>query len=193
MYLLKFFTYKSISTSNAEFCPSFLIRMSFIPFPFIPNCHGYILHYVWGWIEMKEQIHCLFLILGKRIQSSVFHHLVDIVCVLNHSVLSDPLRPHGLYPTRLLYPWDSPGKNTGVGCHFLLQGIFWPRDQIHISSCTLSGWGSSHLFLVCWAILPQRLAKLKCCFCIIEVHPCFIVYAFYFLFFIFLYMHFKLC
>ena len=27
-------------------------------------------------------------------------------------------------PTRLLRPWDSPGKNTGVGCHFLLQGIF---------------------------------------------------------------------
>ena len=34
------------------------------------------------------------------------------------------LRLHGLYPTRLLCPWDFPGKNTGVGCHFLLQGIF---------------------------------------------------------------------
>ena len=31
------------------------------------------------------------------------------------------LRPHGLQPTRLFRPWDSPGKNTGVGCHFLLQ------------------------------------------------------------------------
>ena len=30
--------------------------------------------------------------------------------------------PYGLYPARLLYPWDSLGKNTGVGCHFLLQG-----------------------------------------------------------------------
>ena len=29
--------------------------------------------------------------------------------------------PHGLQPTRFLRPWDSPGKNTGVGCHFLLQ------------------------------------------------------------------------
>ena len=37
-----------------------------------------------------------------------------------HSVVSDSLRPRG--PTRLLRPWDSPGKNTGVGCHFLLQG-----------------------------------------------------------------------
>ena len=34
------------------------------------------------------------------------------------------LRPHGLSPTRLLPPCDSPGKSTGVGCHFLLQGIF---------------------------------------------------------------------
>ena len=34
------------------------------------------------------------------------------------------LRPHGLEPTRLLCPWDFPGKSTGVGCHFLLQGIF---------------------------------------------------------------------
>ena len=34
------------------------------------------------------------------------------------------LWPHELQPTRLLCPWDSPGKNTGVGCHFLLQGIF---------------------------------------------------------------------
>ena len=31
------------------------------------------------------------------------------------------LRPHRWQPTRLLCPWDSPGKNTGVGCHFLLQ------------------------------------------------------------------------
>ena len=38
------------------------------------------------------------------------------------SVVSDSVGPHGLWPTRLLCPWDSPGKNTGVGCHFLLQG-----------------------------------------------------------------------
>ena len=38
--------------------------------------------------------------------------------------MSDSLRPRGLQPARLLCPWDSPGKNTGVGCHFLLQGIF---------------------------------------------------------------------
>ena len=35
--------------------------------------------------------------------------------------MSDSVQPHGLQPTRLLRPWDSPGKNTGVGCHFLVQ------------------------------------------------------------------------
>ena len=42
----------------------------------------------------------------------------------SHSVVSDSLRPHGLQSTRLLHPWDLPGKSTRVGCHFLLQGIF---------------------------------------------------------------------
>ena len=37
------------------------------------------------------------------------------------SVMSDSVRPHRQQPTRLPCPWDSPGKNTGVGCHFLLQ------------------------------------------------------------------------
>ena len=37
------------------------------------------------------------------------------------SVMSDSLRPHGLQPARLFCPWDSPGKNTGVDCHFFLQ------------------------------------------------------------------------
>ena len=38
--------------------------------------------------------------------------------------MSDFLQPHGLQPTRLLCLWNSPEKNTGVGCHSLLQGIF---------------------------------------------------------------------
>ena len=38
------------------------------------------------------------------------------------------LRSHELQPTGLLCPWDSPGKNTGVGCHSLLQGIFSTQE-----------------------------------------------------------------
>ena len=39
------------------------------------------------------------------------------------------LRPHGQQPARLLCLWDFPGKNTGVGCHFLLSGSSWPRES----------------------------------------------------------------
>ena len=42
-------------------------------------------------------------------------------CCSVASVVSDSVRPHRQQPTRLPRPWDSPGKNTGVGCHFLLQ------------------------------------------------------------------------
>ena len=46
-----------------------------------------------------------------------------------HSVVSDCVWPHRLQPPRLLCPWDSPGKNTGVACHVLLQGIFPTRGS----------------------------------------------------------------
>ena len=41
----------------------------------------------------------------------------------SRSVMSDSSRPHGLQPTRLLRPWDFPGKKTGVGCHCLLRSL----------------------------------------------------------------------
>ena len=63
----------------------------------------------------------------KQIQYHVSHQGIpqsQQCAVLSWSVVSDSLRPHGLWPARLLCPWDSPGKNTGKGCHALLQGIF---------------------------------------------------------------------
>ena len=44
-----------------------------------------------------------------------------VCCCWVTSVMSDSVRPHRRQPTRMPCPWDSPGKNTGVGCHFLLQ------------------------------------------------------------------------
>ena len=43
----------------------------------------------------------------------------------SRSVVSDSEWPHGLQPTRLLHPWDFPGKSTGVGCHCLLHTYCW--------------------------------------------------------------------
>ena len=65
-------------------------------------------------------------ILSNLFSSFLFFFFVGFdysVCV-SRSVVSNSLRLHGLQPTRLLCPWDSPGKNTGVGCHALLQGTF---------------------------------------------------------------------
>ena len=70
------------------------------------------------------------------------------------SVVSDSFWPYGLYSARLLCPWNFPSKNTGMGCHFLLQGIFptqgsnlcllyllhWPKDSLplcHLGSPNL--------------------------------------------------------
>ena len=53
--------------------------------------------------------------------------------------MSDSVQPLGLQPTRLLLPWDSPGKNTGVGCHFLLQCMKVESESEVSQSCpTLS-------------------------------------------------------
>ena len=60
------------------------------------------------------------------------------VCVLSRSVVSNPLWPHGLQPTRLLCPWDFPGKNTGASCHFLLQGILLIQASNPVSRVSVS-------------------------------------------------------
>ena len=54
----------------------------------------------------------------------------------SHSVVSDSSRPHGLKPTRLLHPWDFPGKRTGVGCHGLLHEWQW----LHPNPCWVPLW-----------------------------------------------------
>ena len=53
--------------------------------------------------------------------------------------MSDSVRPHRWQPTRLRLPWDSPGKNTGMGCHFLLQCMKVKSESEATQSCpTLS-------------------------------------------------------
>ena len=77
------------------------------------------------------------------------------VCVLSCSVVSDSLQPCGLQPTRLLCLWNFPGKNAGVCCHSLLQGIFPTQGLnlhllcfLHLQACSLS---LSHL----GSLMPQ--------------------------------------
>ena len=78
-------------------------------------------------------------------------------CVLSCSVVSDSLRPHGLKPTRFLCSWNFPSKNTGLGCHFLLQGIFLTQELNPLLLC-LPHWQADslplyHLGRACVCIL----------------------------------------
>ena len=60
-------------------------------------------------------------------------------CCWVTSVVSNSVQPHRRQPTRLPHPWDSPGKNTGVGCHFLLQSMKVKSESKVVQSCpTLS-------------------------------------------------------
>ena len=63
------------------------------------------------------------------------------------SVMSDSLRSHGLQPTRLLCPWNFPGKNTGVDSHFLLQGMFPTQG---------SNWHLLHLLIGRWILYSSH-------------------------------------
>ena len=56
-------------------------------------------------------------------ESDMTQQLNQCCCCYVTSVMSHSVQPHRHKPTRLPHPWDSPGKNTGVGCHFLLQCV----------------------------------------------------------------------
>ena len=84
---------------------------------------------------------------------SLFPNLCESANV-SHSVMSDSVWPHGLQPTRLLCPWDSPGKNTGVGCHALLHRIFPTQESNpHLLHCRQIPYCLSH------QRSPERRAK----------------------------------
>ena len=78
-------------------------------------------------------------------------------CLVTKSCLTI-LQPHGLYPSRPLCPLDSPGKNTGVSCHVLLQGIFLIHKLSHWESPSyFIHFGLSHvwLFVTLWTAAHQ--------------------------------------
>ena len=81
------------------------------------------------------------------------------------SVVSDSLRHFRLYPARLLGPWDSPGrKNTGVGCHFLLQGIFLTQgSNPHLFR--LLHWPAGSLPWVWYSVRVSNLCSVSAASC----------------------------
>ena len=75
--------------------------------------------------------------------------------------------------TRLLCPWDFPGKNTGVGCHFLLQGIFpaqglsmhlmrWQVDSLPLNQLGSPSWFLLHVFKLLNTVTVSVQGKERC-------------------------------
>ena len=62
------------------------------------------------------------------------------------SVESHSVRPHGLQPTRIPCPWDSPGKSTGVGCHCLLRSLC--LERVKTFSYSLLLWLLANIFII---------------------------------------------
>ena len=109
---LKFFVLHPLISSpspkslvTTDLCSVFIV-LSF------PECHAvgiiqYMVFSDWHLLLSNMHLRC--------------PHVIVVICMLSHSVVSDSLRPQG--PARLLCSWDSPGRNTGVSCHFLL--LWW--------------------------------------------------------------------
>ena len=71
--------------------------------------------------------------------SMIISMIISAAAAAKSLQLCPTLRPHRQQPTRLPCPWDSPGKNTGVGCHFLLQCMKVKSESEVAQSCpTLS-------------------------------------------------------
>ena len=78
-------------------------------------------------------------LMHSNCSGSAFLFICLCCCCCVASVVSNSVRPHRRQPTRLPRPWDSPGKNTGMGCHFLLQCMKVKSESEVAQSCpTLS-------------------------------------------------------
>ena len=94
------------------------------------------------------------------------------LCCLGTESFPILLWPHGLWSNRLLCPWDFPGKNTGVGCHFLLQEVF-PTQGSKLDLLHLLCWQADSLPLrhqrspwICPYIFLNIIKDLKHLFCV---------------------------
>ena len=85
------------------------------------------------------------------------------------SVVSDSLRSHGLWPARLLCPWNFPSKNTGVGCHFLLQGIF-PSQGSNLSLLPFLPWQADSFPLHAAACVRMSFLLKAECYSVVCLH-----------------------
>ena len=98
-----------------------------------------VIFYSWFQLTILWVVLVIFLTLGEDsyLECFILSFLLILLLLLLLSclVVSNSSQPHRQQPTRLLHPWDSPGKNTGVGCHFLLQCMKVKSESEVAQSC----------------------------------------------------------
>ena len=82
---------------------------------------------VWVLIRIKSDIY--------KLPGAMSGCLLLLLLLLSHFIVANSVRPPRRQPTRLPGPWDSPGKNTGVGCHFLLHCMKVKSESEVAQSC----------------------------------------------------------
>ena len=92
----------------------------------------FVAHYVMSFITFKDR--CVVRSYCWTMLESAFKHMCCCRCCIT-SVVSNSMWPHRRQPARLPRPWDSPGKNTGAGCHFLLQCMKVKSEREVAQSC----------------------------------------------------------
>ena len=135
------------------------VRASILPFLF----QSLPAHFFLNW-------DILTLVLQYHVSALQWRESTVCMCVLSRSVVSDSLWPRGLKPARLHCPWHFPGKNTEVGCHFLLQKIFptqgWSRQLLRWQAILYRGTVCIHvpplsrIFLLPPHPTPQVIANI---------------------------------
>ena len=101
-------------------------KLSVLVITFLPRSKCLLI----SWLHLP----CAVILEPKKIACHCFHCCCCCCCSVT-SVVSESVRPHRRKPARLLRPWDSPGKNTGVGCHFLLQCMKVKSESEVAQSC----------------------------------------------------------
>ena len=123
-------------------------------------------------VQPLPQVNTIIKVLYSQLRKHMCRYKIHSwksLCVLSCFSMSNSMRPYGLSPTRLLCPCDSPGKNSGVGCHALLQGIFLTQES-NLRLLRLLHWQAGSLPLAPLGKPWKSLYLPSCLSCTLDFH-----------------------
>ena len=121
------------------------------------------------WLLQGDKYICSCKWRGGRVWGTLNNNWTCVCCVFSLSVVSNSFWPHGLQPSRLFCPWNFPGNNTDMGCHFSLPGALPHAGIEHASLVSLALAGRFFTISTTWEVHTTLMIiyifKLNSCFC----------------------------